>query len=104
MFHCIKEYKNYSVLGHLDLVKRYTEEKAEDNFFDIIADIFNVVIQDGKGIEVNTSGYRYGLESGMPSADILKLYKDCGGEILHSNTTLTQKRLWHSLSGIRWNF
>lgn len=97
LFHCINEYKNYSVLGHLDLVKRYTEEKAEDNFFDIIADIFNVVIQDGKGIEVNTSGYRYGLESGMPSADILKLYKDCGGEMItlgsdsHTETTLASR-------------
>lgn len=79
---CIKTYKNYSVLGHLDLVKRYTKEKSKQNFHDIIAEIFNEIIPAGKGIELNTSGYRYGLGSGMPSLDILKLYKECGGEII----------------------
>ncbi len=31
---------------------------------------------------MNTSGVRYGLTNGMPSDDILKLYKQCGGEII----------------------
>lgn len=79
---CIKRYKQYSVLGHVDLVKRYTKEKASHDFHDIVAEIFKEVIQSGKGIELNTSGYRYGLDGGMPSADLLKLYKDLGGEIM----------------------
>lgn len=40
------------------------------------------VICDGKGIEVNTSSYRYGLSDLMPSRDILKLYKALGSTIL----------------------
>lgn len=79
---CIKEYKQFSILGHLDLVKRYTTEKSKRNFHEIIREIFAEIIPAGKGIEINTSGTRYGLDSGMPSLDILKLYKECGGEII----------------------
>lgn len=79
---CIKEYKNYSVLGHLDLIKRYTKEKSEKDFHEIIREIFNVIIPEGKGIELNTSAERYGLGIGLPSFDILQLYKECGGEII----------------------
>ncbi|WP_163971776.1 histidinol-phosphatase HisJ family protein [Oceanobacillus halotolerans] len=79
---CIKQFKNYNVLGHVDLVKRYATEKPSNDFHDVLTQIFKQVIADGKGIELNTSGFRYGLENGMPSVDILKLYKECGGEIL----------------------
>ena len=44
--------------------------------------IFKTIIPKGKGIEVNTSGFAYGLDSAMPSIDILKLYKELGGEII----------------------
>src|SRR5699024_9860220 len=71
-----------NILGHLDLVKRYKRLDVNRNFHDIIREIFRVIIPKGKGIEVNTSGYAYGLGSAMPSEDILRLYKDCGGEII----------------------
>lgn len=80
---CVKNFKQFSVLGHLDLVKRYTiGQQSQNNFYDIITEIFKEIIPAGKGIELNTSGVRYGLPSGMPSDDILKLYKQCGGEII----------------------
>src|SRR5690625_5061454 len=53
-----------------------------ENFHDIIKQIYQLAIEDGKGIELNTSGTRYGLAGGMPSKDLLELYYDCGGEIL----------------------
>ncbi|HLS65633.1 MAG TPA: histidinol-phosphatase HisJ family protein [Pseudogracilibacillus sp.] len=82
-FHeCIKQFKQYSILGHLDLVKRYKKLDTDRNFHELIEPILKTVIEDGKGIEVNTSGFAYGLGSGMPSTDMLKLYKDCGGEII----------------------
>lgn len=40
------------------------------------------MIQDGKGIEINTSSHRYGLKDSTPSKDILKLYKELGGKII----------------------
>ncbi|WLV25114.1 histidinol-phosphatase HisJ family protein [Aciduricibacillus chroicocephali] len=79
---CVRRFDRFSILGHVDLVKRYTKEKAKNNFHELIGEIFNVIIPRGQGIELNTSGYRYGLGGGMPSTDILRLYKECGGEVL----------------------
>lgn len=80
----IKEYKNYSVLGHLDLIVRYDEQGVYPfgNVKDIIAEILKQVIKDNKGIELNTSYHRYGLRDTTPSRDILKLYHDLGGKII----------------------
>ncbi|WAA10981.1 histidinol-phosphatase HisJ family protein [Fervidibacillus albus] len=82
LFTCIQSFNEYSVLGHLDLVKRYRYEPNVYHFHDIIEEIFKTIIPRGKGIEVNTSGFRSGLQSGMPSKDILELYKHLGGEIV----------------------
>lgn len=80
----VKRYKNYSVLGHLDLIRRYDPAGLYpfEKVSEVIAEILKIVIADGKGIEVNTSSLRYGLQEWMPSWNILKLYKDLGGEIL----------------------
>ena len=84
MFDVIKNYKSYSVLGHLDLIVRYDKlgtcpfKKIEP----FVAEILKMVIADGKGIEINTSSFRYGLRDLTPSRDILRLYKDLGGKIL----------------------
>lgn len=79
-----QQYHEYSVLGHLDLVSRY--DKMGIYPFDcvrsILAKIMKTVIADGKGIEVNTSSYRYGLHDLTPSVDILKLYLQLGGRII----------------------
>lgn len=80
----VRAYKNYSVLGHMDLIKRYDEagiypfEKTKD----LAAEILKAVIADGKGIEVNTSSHRYGLDDSMPSVRLLELYRDLGGTIV----------------------
>lgn len=52
------------------------------SFLDIIEEIFKLIIPNGQGIEINTSGFYYGLGRVLPSVDILKLYKEMGGEIL----------------------
>ena len=49
---------------------------------DIITEILKIVIQDGKGIEVNTSSYYYKLNDLTPSMNILKLYYELGGKII----------------------
>ncbi|MDW0117080.1 histidinol-phosphatase HisJ family protein [Sporosarcina thermotolerans] len=82
LLHCVKNFDNYSVLGHIDLIKRYAPEIVQNDFHAILTEIFNHIIPAGKGIELNTSGVRYGLSNGLPSDDILKLYKQCGGEII----------------------
>ncbi len=82
LFETVKNYKDYDILGHLDLIKRYTKDIVENPFHDEIAEILRTVIDDGKGIELNTSGLRYRLSHNLPSPDILRLYHDLGGKII----------------------
>ncbi len=80
---CIKKYKNYSVLAHLDMIQRYNETLYPfEQSKEIIARILATVIADGKGIEVNTSSFRYGLKDLTPAREILELYRVLGGTIL----------------------
>lgn len=82
LLYCVKNFKHFNVLGHVDLVKRYSATQPTDHFHESLTAIFNEIIPAGKGIELNTSGVRYGLPHAMPSDDVLKLYKQCGGEII----------------------
>lgn len=79
---CIRNFKRFNVLGHVDLIKRYTDQPSKNLFHDALTDIFKEIIPNGQGIEVNTSGVRYGLSHALPSEDVLRLYKQCGGEII----------------------
>ena len=84
ILYLVQNYKDYSVLGHLDMIRRYDKagfypyEKVKP----IITEILKTVIKDGKGIEVNTSSHRYNIGDLTPSRDILKLYKELGGTII----------------------
>ncbi|MDD3028310.1 MAG: histidinol-phosphatase HisJ family protein [Erysipelotrichaceae bacterium] len=79
----VSSFKNYSVLGHLDMIVRYSEGKVPFASIEgIIKKILEVVIEDGKGIEINTSSKRYGLDDLTPSRDILRLYRELGGKII----------------------
>ncbi len=84
MLHLVKNYHNYSVLGHMDLICRY--DKAGIYPFEklkpILTEILKIVIADGKGIEINTSYHRYVLKDLTPSRDILRLYRELGGRII----------------------
>ncbi len=80
----VQTFKDYSVLGHLDLIRRYDPagEFPFEETRDVVAAILEQVIADGKGIELNTSSFRYGLPDLQPSTDVLRLYHDLGGRVL----------------------
>lgn len=84
IYEVVKRYKNYSVLGHLDMIKRYDPfgEYPDDCIMEIVERILHQVIADGKGIEVNTSCFAYGLADLTPSRRILELYRQMGGRIV----------------------
>lgn len=86
MLYCVKNFDNYNVIGHINLIDRYSkflsEEVAFSKYSDLLEEIFKLLVARGKGIEVNTSGFRYGMGSFLPNSDILKLYKSAGGEII----------------------
>ena len=84
IFKVMKIYDNWSVIGHLDSINRYDlqGEYPFEKVRDIVTEILKLAIEKGKGIEINTSCYRYNLPDLTPSHEILKIYKDLGGEIL----------------------
>lgn len=80
---CIQQFDRYSVLGHLDMIQRYTQPRYPfEKSVGILTKILKRVIADGKGIEVNTSSFYYKLPDLMPEYKILKLYHDLGGKII----------------------
>ncbi|MEI8215632.1 MAG: histidinol-phosphatase HisJ family protein [Eubacteriales bacterium] len=84
VYDCLKNFNNYSILGHINIIDRYAQTIPAFSFYsDEVDSILRLLIENGKGIEINTSSYRYGMgDLRTPSDDILKRYKQLGGEIL----------------------
>jgi len=83
LLECIRNFKNYDVLGHLNVIDRYAKEFAPASVYMPFAEeIMRQAISVGKGIEVNTSSYRYKMERGTPPLDILRRFRELGGEIV----------------------
>lgn len=84
MYQLVTSYKDYSVLAHMDLVRRYLDKEVDmfEYSKDKVEQILRMVIEDNKGIEINTSSFRYGINGLTPSIEILKLYHDLGGTII----------------------
>lgn len=74
------------VIGHLDLMKRYAYNDFGNYDFnqykDVIESILKEIIKRNIGIEVNTSGLRNSVHESYPSMEIIKFYKELGGEII----------------------
>lgn len=81
---CLTEYKDYDVMAHFNYIDRYADRFPDPSvYMDLIEEILKIIVEDGKGIEINTSSYRYGMgERTTPTNEILRLYKDFGGEII----------------------
>lgn len=82
----IKSCSNYDVYGHLDYIARYIPDKSYrydiHDYMDIIETILKMLIERGKGIELNTAGLKYGMDAPNPDISVLKLYRQLGGEII----------------------
>ncbi|NLZ45825.1 MAG: histidinol-phosphatase HisJ family protein [Clostridiales bacterium] len=83
----LAKWGKFDVLGHLTYTLRYIEGDAGIKvdmtlFDDIIEEIFKTIIQNGNGIEINTSGLRQKYGQPFPTPNYVKMYKDLGGEIL----------------------
>lgn len=82
----LKVFGNFDVYGHLDYVVRYGPQKdngySYEQYRDILDKILIKLIQDGKGLELNTGGLLHGLREANPCTAILRRYKELGGEII----------------------
>ncbi len=87
MYECVKYINNYDVYGHLDYITRYMPSKhllknpEKILPMDLVREILKELIYKGKGIEINTSGWRKSPFSN-PCKPILQMYHDLGGEII----------------------
>lgn len=82
----LKVFTDFDVYGHLDYVVRYGPNKdarySYAQYRDLFDRILKLLIENGKGIEINTGGIKYGLRELNPCTDIIKRYKQLGGEII----------------------
>ena len=82
------DYDFFDVMGHVGYTCRYMQQKgfAEKitvaKYGDELEALFNKLIDNGCGIECNTSGFRNGGTFPYPDRDILQLYRELGGEII----------------------
>ena len=76
----------FDVMAHIGYTRRYMVRQGFDigleNFEEQLRCLFKILIQSGKGIEINTSGLRDQQNSTIPGLDYVKLYRECGGEII----------------------
>jgi len=78
---------DFDVLGHLDLVKRDARKfglvyDGPEPYADMIRTALRSLVERGKGLELNTSPLRMGQPEPCPSLQVLRWYRELGGEIL----------------------
>ena len=82
----IHAFDGFDVYGHIDYVVRYGPTKNANydwkQYQDIIDEILKLLIEKGKGIEINTGGFKYGLGHPNPTEGIVCRYRELGGEII----------------------
>lgn len=82
----IRQFDDFDVYGHLDYVVRYGPEKDRSytyaQYADVLDAILELLVSKGKGMEINTGAIPHGLRELNPCTDILKRYRELGGEII----------------------
>ena len=74
----------FDAYGHLDYIVRYAPNKNKNYSYEkyahLIDPLLQVLVDNGKYLECNTGGYKYGLEEPNPCRPILSRYRELGGE------------------------
>lgn len=81
------KWNQFDVLGHITYPLRYIcgdhgIEVDMQRYDDIINEIFHVLVSNGKGIEINTSGLRQKIGKTLPDLKYVEQFKKMGGEII----------------------
>lgn len=77
---------DFDVYGHIDYIIRYVpsgkKTYAYEAYQEIIEQCLKRLIFMGKGIEINTAGLKYGLGAPNPKIEVIRRYRELGGEII----------------------
>ncbi|HHX14238.1 MAG TPA: histidinol-phosphatase HisJ family protein [Clostridiales bacterium] len=100
----LADYDDFDVIGHINGVDRYSPQlPTHDAYWDLFEELLRLIIDKGRGIEINTSSFRYKMgDHTTPTTDMLKLYRSLGGEIV---TVGSDAHLPHSVGDhIDWGY
>lgn len=79
-------FTDFDVYGHIDYIVRYGPNKnryySYEAYRNTLDKILTVCIRSEIGVEMNTGGLAYGLGHTNPHPDILRRYRELGGEII----------------------
>ncbi len=82
----IQVYPYFQSAGHLDYITRYMPDPREEfhyeKYGEILDAILDCLIKKDKALEVNAAGLRHGLSWPHPHMEILKRYRELGGELI----------------------
>lgn len=82
----IRKFENFDVYGHLDYVVRYGPNRDRNYTYEKYQDLFDpildLLLEKGKGIEINTAGIAKGMKDVHPCSGIVRRYRQKGGEII----------------------
>jgi len=86
-----KAFHGFHTYGHIDYIIRYIpgqttalvkEDYLYSDYADILDEALKTIVSYGIGLEINTAGYKYGLGYPHPKLEIIKRYKELGGELI----------------------
>ena len=82
----IKALDCFDSFGHLDYIVRYGPTTNQNYSYKVYQDyidpILKALIEKGRALECNTAGFRYHLGHPNPTEDVLKRYRQLGGELI----------------------
>ena len=84
----VRNFSNFDNVGHFEYITRYSSyEDGSLIYYDhneILDDIMKLLIENGKGFEINTGSFRDkpGIKTVAYDSMLLKRYKELGGEII----------------------
>ncbi len=79
-------HSDFDVYGHLDYALRYVPDEAfsyiPEDYAEALDRLLKTLIKKGKGIEINTGGFRSRLNAPNPAPSIIRRYRELGGELI----------------------
>ncbi len=83
----LAQWNEFDTLAHLTYPLRYLAAAdrhsiTTERFSDITDEIFKTLAQNGKALEINTSGLRQPIGKTMPTLDFVRRFKELGGEMI----------------------
>jgi len=85
---CVRMFGDFDVLGHYDYISRYSPYKEKTLWYRAFADhfdtLFQIMIENGKALELNTRSYlpRNGNPPPEFDPDVFKRFRELGGEMV----------------------